>query len=76
MVFSLLYGIFHCLGDSGTSGFDCEPFVTANLSFFLLLEVSIQDCFFDEHVFIVGALLVFSFGFFGLFRTPNGESVN
>ena len=33
MVFSLLYGIFHCLGDSGTSGFDCEPFVTANRSF-------------------------------------------
>ena len=33
MVFSLLYGIFHCLGDSGTSGFDGEPFVTASLSF-------------------------------------------
>ena len=31
--FSLLYGIFHCLGDSGTSGFYCEHFVTANLSF-------------------------------------------
>ena len=31
--FSLLYGIFHCLGDSGTSGFDGEPFVTASLSF-------------------------------------------
>ena len=32
--FSLLYENFHCLGDSGTSGFDCEPFVTANRSFF------------------------------------------
>ena len=32
VVFSLLYGIFHCLGDSEASGFDCEPFVTASLS--------------------------------------------
>ena len=33
MVFSWLYEIFHCLGDSGTSGFNGEPFVTASLSF-------------------------------------------